>query len=226
MQIGIQEAKAPWVQFERRAVEDRNASIEAGHYVAKDVDFVMITPYGSKDMIDRVAAEWFEAMAKEVEQQRYPQEWLTAFKNKFAAWKEGKETPLEGTSLLNWPVISPSQLLNCQALHILTVEQLAGANEEVLKRLGMGGRSLVDKAKDYLATAKGSGKVVEEIGALRQKTEQLTGQVAALIKANQTLLSLVPKESQADGQAAVEEASAAMGLNDLIDPPTTGLKKL
>jgi hypothetical protein len=75
MQIGIQEAKAPWVQFERRAVEDRNASIEAGHYVAKDVDFVMITPYGSKDMIDRVAAEWFEAMAKEVEQQRYPQEW-------------------------------------------------------------------------------------------------------------------------------------------------------
>jgi hypothetical protein len=123
-------------------------------------------------------------------------------------------------------VISPSQLLNCQALHILTVEQLAGANEEVLKRLGMGGRSLVDKAKDYLATAKGSGKVVEEIGALRQKTEQLTGQVAALIKANQTLLSLVPKESQADGQAAVEEASAAMGLNDLIDPPTTGLKKL
>ena len=33
----VMNAAPPYVKFEWRAVEDRNASIEGGHYVARDV---------------------------------------------------------------------------------------------------------------------------------------------------------------------------------------------
>ena len=44
----IMQARPPYVQFEMRAVEDRQASIDAGHYVAKDVAYAIITPAGSR----------------------------------------------------------------------------------------------------------------------------------------------------------------------------------
>jgi hypothetical protein len=216
--VQIADAKAPYVMFERRAVEDREASVNQGSYVAKDVDFALITPHGSKDQIERVASEWFKMLEDQVREQRFDPAWLKAYKAAYADWREGKEIPLEGTPIINWPVVSPAQVKMLQDLHILTVEVLAAGNEEVIKRLGMGGRALVQKAKDYLAAAKDGGKLAEQMGALRIKAEQQEEQIKNLVEANASLRRGQDNERQ--------PALAGDDIGDLIDRPAATQRKL
>lgn len=186
--IKIAEARPPYVTFEYRAEEDRAASIEAGHYVSKDVPFVLVTPMGSKDRHESPADEWFARREQDAAEGRFPREWLSAFKGAFAEWKAGREIPLNGTSVANWPVASPSQVKMLLDLKVRTVEDLAEANEETLNRLGMGGRTLKQKAQDWLASANDMGKVSEQLAglradneALKQRNEQLEKQLREVI---------------------------------------------
>ena len=186
--IKIAEARPPYVTFEFRAEEDRAASIEAGHYVSKDVPFVLVTPMGSKDRHESPADEWFARREQDAAEGRFPREWLSAFKGAFAEWKAGREIPLNGTSVANWPVASPAQVKMLLDLKVRTVEDLAEANEETLNRLGMGGRTLKQKAQDWLASANDMGKVSEQLAglradneALKQRNEQLEKQLREVI---------------------------------------------
>lgn len=163
----IAEARPPYVMFETRAIEDRAATIEAGYYKTQDVDFAVITPQGSKDRVERNVKDWFEQLTQQVQEQRFRQEWLSAFRANYTAWKEGREMPVIGTSVMNWPVLSPSQVKQMLDAKIRTVEDLAVANEESLARLGMGGRNLKEKAVSWLSSATNHGKVTEEVAALK-----------------------------------------------------------
>lgn len=185
--VQIAAAKAPWVMFERRAEEDRSASIEAGRYVARDVDYVLITPHGSRDQIERVVSEWFDYLKQQVAEQRFEADWLAAYRRAYDAWKEGKEIPVEGTPVINWPVASPAQVRMLQDLRILTVEVLAEANSELIARLGMGGLSLVEKAKAFVSQANGPGKLAEQIADLKTRTEAAERINADLIEKNKVL---------------------------------------
>lgn len=165
------EDRPPYVSFETKSIEDRAASIEAGLYKTRDVDFANVTPQGSKDRIERNVAEWFEALETQVAQGRFKREWLTGFRESYKAWKDGRELPLNGTPILTWPVLSPSQVKSTLDAQVRTVEDLATANEETIARIGMGGRALKDKAVSWLSAASGNGKVTEELSALRVKNE-------------------------------------------------------
>jgi len=171
--VQIAEDRPPYVTFEVRAEEDRQASIEAGHFVAKDVDYALITPMGSKDRIERPATEWFAKLDQDTAEGRFPRQWLEGFKAGYKAWKEGREAPVDGTPIENWPVASPAQIKTLQSLHVRSVEDMANANEEVLGRIGMGGRALKQKAIDWLASSKDAGKVSEELGRLRSENDNL-----------------------------------------------------
>ena len=167
------EDRPPYVTFERKPVEDRAASIEAGYYKTVDVDYALVTPQGSKDRIERNVKEWFENLENQVNQGRFKQEWLTAFRASHKAWAEGRELPLNGTPILTWPVLSPSQNKSVLDANIRTVEDLANANEASLAMIGMGGRSLKEKAVSWLAAASGNGKVTEEMNALKVGNTEL-----------------------------------------------------
>lgn len=197
----IAEARPPYVAFEYRAEEDRAASIEAGHYVTKDVVYALITPRGSKDRIERVADEWFVQLKSEADASRFPSEWVKGFEQMYRDWKEGREAPVNGVAVENWPAVSPSQLKTLQHLHIRTVEDLAAANEETIARLGMGGRALKQKAVDWLASAKDSGKLSEEMSALRAENENLRERNASL-EAQMREVAASVKELQAVRAAA------------------------
>jgi hypothetical protein len=217
--VQIADAKAPFIMFERRPVEDREASITAGRYVAKDVDFVLITPHGSKDQIERVVSEWFEYLESQVREGRFDATWLKGYRRAFDDWREGKEVPLEGTPVINWPIVSPAQVKMLQDLHILTVEVLAGSNEEVIRRLGMGGRSLVQKAKDFLAASNGPGKVAEELNALKARLEAQDAQLKDLAEANAALRAKA---------GASSPATPTLGLtsDDILDAKIdSGMKR-
>lgn len=168
------EARPPYVTYETKAIEDRAATIEAGFYKTRDVDFAIVTPQGSKDRTERNVKEWFAQLEQMVQENRFPREWMTAFRGSYAAWKEGREIPVDGTSVMYWPVASPSQVKSLLDAKLRTVEDLAAANEESIHRLGMGGRALKDKAVAWLAAASGPGKVSEELTALRTQLEAAT----------------------------------------------------
>lgn len=171
--VGIAEARPPFVSFEARGEEDREESIKQGHYVTKDVDYVLVTPRGSKDRIERVAHEWFDQLKRDSDEGRFPREWVKGFEQMYKEWKEGREAPLSGTAVENWPALSPAQVKALQNLHIRTVEDMAEANEETIHRIGMGGRALKQKAIDWLKTASSVGKVSEELSALKAENEAL-----------------------------------------------------
>jgi len=183
-------AKPPYVTFKVAEVEDRQASIEAGYYVSKDVDFAVITPRGSKDKIERVAKEYLDYLAQQVRSGRFDRSWLTEIKEAYQAWKEGNEIPVSGFPVKNWPLLSPAQITTLLGLGIRSVEEVAEMNEESIARLGMGGRALKQKAIDWCsARSGGEGKLAERLAALEislqsalDRNKVLEEQVALLTK--------------------------------------------
>jgi len=168
-----QEARPPYVTFETRQVEDRTASIEAGHYVAKDVHYAIITPSGSKDRLEKIAEEWLKDIEAAVREERFPAQWAEGYKAGYKAFLEGKELPEDGTPILTWPPLSPAQVRTIIDADVRTVEDLAAANEATLTRIGIGGRAFKQQAQAWLDTVKDTGKVAAELTALRKENENL-----------------------------------------------------
>lgn len=171
------EDRPPYVQFEIQTVEDRAASLEAGHYVVKDVVFAIVTPAGSKDRIPREANAWFEQLAQQVRENRFPAAWLQQYKAAYEAFKNDREPPLNGTSIRYLTVLSPAQIQACLNFSVKTIEDLATANEETLGRLGMGARMLKQKAVEWLESSKSVGQHVAKITALQQRNDELEATV-------------------------------------------------
>lgn len=189
-----QEAKPAYVDFEYRAVEDREASIAAGGYVAKNVAYALITPQGSRDKVEKIAEEWLAQMSVEAQQQRIPQAFAAHYKAIFKLWKEEGEVPITGTPIKTWPPCSPAQVATLLAVGVKTVEDLAICNEETIARLGMGGRALKQEAANWVEAKAGTGKVAAEITALqventnlKQRNESLEAQIKAIGEEVKTL---------------------------------------
>lgn len=169
MSVHIQQARPPHVVFERRAEEDRQASIEQGRYVARDADYAIVTPAGSKDRVERLVSDWFSMLAGEVRSERWPQAWLDQLKAGYEAWKLGQTPPESGTPLTAWPALSPAQVKNWQQISIRTVEELAEANEETLSAYGMGSRDMKARAGLFLANGTAaSGPLVAKLRAAEE----------------------------------------------------------
>ena len=179
------------VMFETRAVEDRQASRDAGHYVAKDVDVIKVTMPGGNMIHEDEAENWIGA--KEFARDPFAEYYRQAYN----AWKEGQELPVSGTAVKTCPIFSPAEIENLTRLQIRTLEDLVAAPEPVLQRLGMGARSMVTRSKAYMDSFEG-GKVAAQVDALTfkleslmAKVEELTGEIAAR---DQLLAELEPKK--------------------------------
>lgn len=177
----------PFVCYEIRAVEDRAASIQAGHFVARDIDYVIVMQRGGTDKTERPYADWITLQKQLASEGRIPEDWVEKYEAGYARWKRSEEIPEEGTPIKTWPVPSPAQVKMLVGMGITTVEQLAACTTEAIKRLGMGGLTLKQQANDFLDAAKDSGKLVKELAATRsnlanalEQLETLTQQVATL----------------------------------------------
>ena len=169
MSVHIQQARPPHVVYERRAEEDRTASIEQGRYVSRDVDYAIVTPAGSKDRVERVVADWFLMLAGEVKAERWPQVWLDQLRAGYDSWTRGQTPPESGTPLSTWPALSPAQVKNWAQIGIRTIEELAEANEETLSAYGMGSRDMKSRAGLFLENAKSdSGPLVAKLRAAEE----------------------------------------------------------
>jgi hypothetical protein len=174
-------ARPVYIRFEYRQVEDRAASIEEGHYVGKDVPFVLVTPPGGNLIFDAPAQEWLDRKRND----EFYEHYLKCFK----AWQEGEAEPESGTSIRSWSVASPANVEACKAANIKTVEDLATAPAQAIQRIGMGGVALQQKAQAWLQLAQDRGKTVEEVATLRRDNAEMKGQVEELTKQVEALLA-------------------------------------
>lgn len=183
--------RPPYVQFETRTAEDRDSSIREGRYIAKNVDYVLITPAGSKDIVERSAEEWLKEMNRKATQDPpgYNPIHAKHFNDLYEAWKENRELPESGTPIRGWQMLSPAEQENVISANVKTVEDLAVLNEQGLTRIGMGARALQSKAKDWLAAAQDTGKVSAELSSLKVKVEEQDRQIAELIQTNRELMA-------------------------------------
>jgi len=182
----IQQPKLPYVRFVSDVKETRDAE---GHIERAMIYMAHITPAGGKDEVVKNAEEWladlrrkgdargpFDAAANEYTH------WHEVFAKMFAQFKAGEELTTAGTPLRACMALLKTEVAACEAARILSLEDLAGANEEALQRIGMGARALKDKAAKLLQS-QGDSKVVEENAALRAQVAALEARIDQFIAA-------------------------------------------
>jgi len=199
-----------YVRFERRAVESPKLSAEAGHYVAVDIDYALITSPGSKDVFHTKVSSWWVQLQQDVQNQRIPQEWVDLYKKHYNAWKNGQEMPLNGTPIRGWGVISPAKQETLIAMSIMTVEDLAVINDDGMKRIGMGAVELKTKAKAWLSQLQDKGPLTQEIAAVTAENRTLKASLESLQKQVEALMSDKPE---------VRRESEEITASDLVDDP-------
>lgn len=192
----VKEDRPSYVRFEKRAVEDRALSITNGQYTTVDVDFAVITPHGTSDEIPRVVKDWFVYLTEQVRGNRVPAKFFEYYQECYARWQKGEEAPLTGTPIKEWPPLSPAERANLLSIRIYTVEDLANANEDSLRQIGMGARAMQQKAENWIKSATDQGKMAEEMSALQVKNKRLEATVGRQEKALDTLRAQVEEMLQ------------------------------
>lgn len=183
--VGISQAPArpPYVEFKRIAKEDPRASVEAGYRKTKDIDMAFIMQPGSKDVVEKDAKAWLESIKNKLlsqSQDAMPQEWVDGFHKKYEAWKAGHEAPLNGTSVKEWPLLSPAQAENFISIRVVTIEDVAAMTEECMGRFGIGGRELREKAREWLKGKEIASSVMQENAELKAKLAALEKRLSEL----------------------------------------------
>ena len=195
---------APIVRFERVAVEDHAASVAAGQYVAKDVDYAYITPPFSKDEVVKKATSFLEDNARKANLGQLPKDVCERYRQQYEAWLNGQELPLEGTAIKGWPMISPAQQSMLIDRKILTVEILSKANDSALALIGMGGLAMRQLAQNRLAQAKEKGPLTMQMTEVQKENEVLKGSIEALTKQVEALQSVAKIAPQPQSQGINE----------------------
>ena len=168
-----------YVRFEKRPVQDLSIK---DRYVAKDVDFVLITPPFSKDELIKPVSTWLTDLDQHERDGRLPSEWVAKYKRAYDAWSEGQEIPLDGTPIKGWGVLSPAQQENLIRMNVFTVEMLSGMNDEGIRRYGMGAVDLKNKAVAWLSQVHDKGPLTMENARLTQEVKILQGSVDSLMR--------------------------------------------
>ena len=166
-QVSERTDRPAYVRFERVAKENKALSLQEGKFVATDVDYALITPPYSKDVIRQKVASWFDNLEQDVRNDRIPEAWAKLYRDAYRAWQNGQEIPPNGSPIRGWGVLSPAQQENLLRINILTVEDLAGVNDEGLRRVGMGAQELKQKAVAWLRTLHDRGPLTQENAALK-----------------------------------------------------------
>ncbi len=213
------QARPAYVRFERVPVEDKPASLQAGRYVAKDVDMALITPPYSKDIFKTKVKDWFEQMKQDVQSGRMPEEWAQSYRKAYQMWQNGQEIPLNGTAIKGWGVISPAQQEMLLRINILTVEDLAQVTEEGIRNIGMGAVDLKNKAAAWLAQMTDKGGATMKMAALEQQNAQLQGAVTTLERQVKELLAVVQTQGQVNAGAFVPQRETITASDLLEDEP-------
>ena len=166
--------RAPFVRFEERELGlNQEATTAAGRPVPRVVLMACITPHGSKDVVEKVATEWLEQIKQQALRGQYPADWVSTFKLQYDEYLKGNELPRDGTPIQTWPAVSKQEIVWIKAVGITTVEDLAAVPDSALGSIGMNGRYLRDKARNWIDGAKDIGVVATKLANADMRITEL-----------------------------------------------------
>lgn len=152
---------------------EKSGTDENGLPVYSDVPFVQIT-MDATTTVDR--------KARDTDIERFPEQYAHFEK------MHAKYDPIENeVPLAMWPMCSPADIKNLNVHGIRTVEALAKAKPDLVKKMPASVVALVDQAKKYLTMAGSAAKtselanrLISENEALKEENSMLKAQIANL----------------------------------------------
>lgn len=157
--------------FFTKVETDEEATKREGRPVCKEVEYIeLIIPANPKTKpVYRVTRQYREKYAE-------------AYKR----FKAGQEARPDGTPLEEWPFLTKLRCAELKAMHVYTVEQLAGLSDTQLQKLGSDALDLQKRAKQFLQPESATVKELRaverqqaaEIAELKAQMAQLRGKSA------------------------------------------------
>jgi len=195
--LSANDSRPPYVQFEMRDIEDRDASIAAGHYVGKSVAYAIITRPGDRDSLEKPAEDWLKELKEKGRQGQIPPTWFPAFTESYKSWLSGETAEVQGTPIKGWTMLGAAAQKTLLAAGIQSVEDLAEMPDGDLERVGTGAMSFKMKAKAYLEAANGPGKQAEKMAALQTQMAELITLTKNQAVEIQNLRAQIPQTAEA-----------------------------
>ena len=177
----IEEERLPYIEFEKRYIPVNVApGEEAKGHIEQDI--ILITPLGSRDRLEKPVVSHLAQMRQQVAEKRIPKKFYDQVSGAYELWKKGENFGFGGTpiELLG---LSKDQLVMLKGFKIHSIEDLAGANEDLLAMIGMGGRGLMMKAKAFMEN-KPKADLTNELTSLRVNQERQEDQIGKLTVEN------------------------------------------
>ena len=183
-----------FVEFYMHEPEDWNKSMETGKKVkGPAMPYVRIQKPGDKTSV-------IETAVRDDHKARWPNKWL------YFQMKEGmisQDTGIPGWKIEEWDVLTADQVRELKYLRFSVVEQIAGASDEQVQRMGMGGLGLREQARQALRNRMG----VEVKEAMAAKDKELADMKERLAKLESLLTTPEQRNSGgvSESQAPVPE---------------------
>lgn len=156
-----------YIEFYRKPVLQPGKSREAGRAVYEEVDYIRIHVPGDKSsVIERPASE----------------QDIFRFKDRYERWKAGQEEAVSGTPLSALPGMTPSKVEEYKFFKLVTVEQLAEANDNLGAKF-MSFQQDKQRAKAFLEVAKNNAPIErmnQELAKRDAELEELRAMVTTL----------------------------------------------
>lgn len=156
-----------YVEFYRKPVLQPGESRAAGRAVYKEVDYIRIHVPGDKaSVIERPVSQQDEFR----------------FQDRYNKWKAGQEEAVTGTPLSALPGMTPSKVEEYKFFKLVTVEQLAEANDNLGSKF-MSFQADKQRAKAFMEVARNNApieKMNEELQKRDAEIENLKTMVEAL----------------------------------------------
>lgn len=174
------EERPPYVVFETIQIEDRAASLAAGHHVEKDLHIANITRPGSRDTLVKDAEAWIKELKALAKNGQIPVSWPPHFEGMYKTWLSGETAAVNGTPIKGWSQIGNAMQKLLINAGIVTVEDLASLPDGDVGLIGTGAISVKAKAVAFLKEANGTGKLVQENAAMKAQMDAMQKQMAEM----------------------------------------------
>jgi hypothetical protein len=188
--------------------------------VFRDVELVTVRQPGGVDSIIYELDKWLNSVIpSELNSGRLHPDIAEYYRKAAKRFREGQEIPVEGTPIKTWPVLTPAQAETVLGIHIRTVEELANLADDGVRRLGMGGIDLKNKAKAWLSAASDKGKLAHEMAAIQKKNELQENTIKTLqAQLDELVRAMNAKQTVASDAEAID-------VSDLMDEPQPKRKR-
>lgn len=199
-----EEDKKLLVKFFVKPMEDKTASLKEGRPVFKDVELIDIKIPG-----DRTGGVCRPASHQD--KQRFP--------NHYNAFKQRTEVPLDGTPLIEWPLITRSMAEELSFHNVKTVEHLSTMSDNNIGKF-MGLNVMKAKALKWLEQAGEEAKVHELQEQLLERDERIAHQGTQIEALQKQMTQLLTEKGSAPAPALIEVPVApAPSLASELDQP-------